>query len=143
MDINPDIIEDRVKEIKPDNVTFLTGNSYKIGEAFTDDLLKSFSHPWLVIDDAHKNVLGVLEHFGEHMVSGDYFVVEDGHPNLPSHLGAGRIFQKEYKPTGTVFLDQIRAFLTKHEKRFAVDSYFTDFFGYNGTWNWNGFIRCM
>ncbi len=101
MDINLDIIEERVKEIKPDNVTFLQGDSFKIAETFTNDLLKTFPHPWLVIDDAHENTLGVLEHFAGHMETGDYFLVEDTHPNLPSQLGAGRIVQSEYKPTGT------------------------------------------
>ena len=143
MDIDTSIIEEKVRRIKPENVTFLQGDSNKIAETFTNDLLKTFPHPWLVIDDAHENTLGVLEHFAGHMVTGDYFLVEDTHPLLPSHLGAGRIVQAEYKEAGTTLLDAVRTFLTKHKKDFAVDSYFTDFFGYNGTWNWNGFIRRM
>ncbi len=145
MDIDPTIREERVKEINPENIYFLQGDSFKIAETFTSDLLKTFPHPWVVIDDAHANVPGVLEHFAGHMKTGDYFVVEDTNPNVPEklELGGGRIVVSDLKPIGKVKLDQLRAFFTKHEKEFAVDSYFTDFFGYNGTWNWNGYIRRM
>lgn len=143
MDINLDILEEKVKEIKPENVTFLQGDSNKIAETFTKDFLSTLPHPWIVIDDAHENTFGVLEHFSGHMQTGDYFVVEDTHPFLPAHIGAGRIFQHEYVPTGTGQLDATKKFLTQHKGKFAVDSYFTDFFGYNGTWNWHGFIRRM
>ena len=143
MDINPAIIEDRVKEIKPGNVTFLQGDSNKIADTFTPDFLKGLPHPWVVIEDSHENVSGILEHFFAFMEEGDYFVVEDTHPYLPSKLGYGRIFKGECAPSGTNLLETVKEFLTKHEKECAVDSYFTDFFGYNGTWNWHGYIRRM
>ena len=43
MDINPATIEDRVKEIKPGNVTFLQGDSNKVADTFTADFLKGLS----------------------------------------------------------------------------------------------------
>lgn len=144
MDINSAIIEDRVKEIKPENVTFLQGDSNKIADTFSANFLKGLPHPWVVIEDAHVNIFEVLEHFLGYMEVGDYFMVEDTHPNIPTVMGAGRICQQqEYKPWGTKLLDALKKFLTKHEKECAVDTYFTDFFGYNGTWNWHGFIRRM
>ena len=142
MDINLSIIEDRVKEIKPENVTFLQGDSNKIAATFPDSFLQKLPHPWIVIDDAHENISGVMEHFVGYMETGDYFVVEDTSPDIPCHLGTG-LFHHEYKMTGTKLLDDVKKFLTDHEKECAVDSYFTDFFGYNGTWNWHGFIRRM
>ena len=142
MDIDLSIIEDRVKEIKPENVTFLQGDSNKIADTFSAQFLKGLARPWIVIDDAHENTSGVLEYFAGHLETGDYFVVEDTHPRLPAQLGAERIFKYKYQPSGTTLLEVVKNFLTKHNKEFAVDSYFTDFFGYNGTWNWHGFIRC-
>ena len=142
MDINLDIIEERVKEIKPQNVTFLQGDSNKISETFTPEFLKDLPHPWIVIDDAHENTFGVLEFFLGHMKMGDYFVVEDTNPNSPQHLGAGRI-HPEHIPVGTKLLDTLKRFLTEHKEQCAVDSYFTDLFGYNGTSNWHGYIRIM
>jgi cephalosporin hydroxylase len=143
MDINPAMIEDRVKEIKPKNVTFLQGDSNKIADTFTADFLKGLPHPWVVIEDSHENVSGILEHFLRFMEVGDYFVVEDTHPYIPAQLGYGRISKEEYSPCGSKLLKIVKEFLTMHKKDCAVDSYFTDFFGYNGTWNWHGYIRRM
>jgi cephalosporin hydroxylase len=143
MDINPAIIEDRVKEIKPENVTFLQGDSNKVADTFTADFLKGLPHPWVVIEDSHESVSGTLEYFLGYMEVGDYFVVEDTHPHLPAQLGYGRIFKGEYTSCSNTLLTIVKEFLAKHEKECAVDSYFTDFFGYNGTWNWHGFIRRM
>lgn len=69
MDIDLSFIEDKVKQIKPDNVTFLQGDSNKIAETFSCDFLKKCPHPWIVIDDAHVNICGVMEHFVQHMNS--------------------------------------------------------------------------
>ena len=66
------------------------------------------------------------------METGDYFVVEDASP-----------IHHNYVPVGTEILDELKKFLGQHHKECKVDSYFTDFFGYNGTRNWHGFIRCM
>lgn len=142
MDIDLSILEDKVTKIKPDNVTFLQGNANEIAKTFASDFLTTLPHPWVVIEDCHENTLGILEYFMPYMKTGDYFVVEDTHPYLPSHLGAGR-FHKEYVPAGTNLLDAVKTFLKRHDGKIAVDSYFTDFFGYNGTWNWHGFIRKM
>lgn len=137
MDIQ-DMIENRVKEIKPDNVTFMLGDSNKIAETFTPEFLKDLPHPWIVFEDAHENTFGVLEHFVSYMKTGDYFVVEDTNPQLPPHIGSGR--WHEFEPGTDVLLVAVKKFLTKYEKECAVDS---DFFGYNGTWHWHGYIRRM
>ena len=145
MDIDVSLVEERVKELKPDNVKFLQGDSNKIAETFDNNLLKTLPHPWVVIDDAHVNVIGVLEHFAAHMTAGDYFIVEDTNPNMPNAVvgqGEDNLFPV-YVPVGTGKLECLKTFLTRNKKEFAVDSYFTDFFGYNGTWNWHGHIRHM
>lgn len=141
MDINPALLQDRVREIKPQNVTFLQGDSFKIADTFTAEFLKSLPHPWIVIDDAHENVFGVLEHFARHTVSGDYFIVEDTNPLHPVTLGVMRTVPFDYKLTGNALLEILKEFLTKHENNFVVDSYFTDLLGYNGTSHWHGFIK--
>ena len=55
--------------------------------------MKDLPHPWLVIEDAYENIDGVLEHFFQYMQTGDYFIVEDTSPLLPTHIAAGRIYQ--------------------------------------------------
>lgn len=39
--------------------------------------LKAMPHPWLIIDDAHSNVLNTLSFFRQFMQDGDYFIKED------------------------------------------------------------------
>ena len=34
----------------------------------------------------------------------------------------------------------LKSFLTDYSQYYSVDSFYTDFFGYNGTWNWHGFL---
>ena len=143
MDITHSNIEERVLELKPNNVTFLLGDSYKIEETFAPTFLKSLPRPWLVIEDTHTNIYGVMEHFDKSMEMGDYFVVEDLNPNLATMLGFAGVYEGEYKPAGTVGLKILKQFLSDYSIKYAVDSFYTDFFGYNGTWNWHGYIRRM
>ena len=138
MDIDLSILEDWVKEIKPENVTFLQGDSHKIEKTFRPDFLRGLPHPWLVCEDSHENTDGVLEHLHQFMESGDYFIVED---TTPMHLGGGQI-NPEYIPGGDKLLKTLKRFLEKHHDC-KVDTFFTAFFGYNGTWNWHGYIRKM
>ena len=142
MDINTSLIQDRVKELKPDNLHFLQGDSNKIGETFTDDFLKSLPHPWVIVEDCHVNLFGILEHFVKYMKTGDYYIVEDTNPHTHSGVGGERLNPK-FIPCGTEKLEILKKFLIKYEEKLAIDSYFTDFFGYNGTWNWHGYIRHM
>ena len=142
ININLALIEDKVKAMKPENVTFLQGDSNKIGDTFSADFLKDLPHPWVVVEDAHENVSGILEHFLAYMEVGDYFIVEDTAPEVPAELGFG-LTTRDYTPCGTKLLEMVKHFLAKHKKECAVDSYFTDFFGYNGTYHWHGYIRRM
>jgi cephalosporin hydroxylase len=81
-------------------------------------------HPWLVIEDAHVNTFGVLEHLHARMQSGDYLIVED-----------------------TAFLvdkyRELERFMAGHRDQYKVDTRYTDLFGYNGTFSFNGYIRRM
>ena len=142
MDIDLSNVEERVKEIKQANVHFMEGNSYEIEKTFTEKMLQSLPHPWLVVEDSHTNIYGILEYFGSYMKSGDYFIIEDLHPNLPSRLGCGAIYDEKFVPASLQVLENsgLKEFLTEHVDKFAVDSFYTDFFGYNGTWNIHGYI---
>lgn len=142
MDIDLSLISEHARNIKPNNVTFLQGDSNVVQKTFTNDLLQGLPHPWLVIDDAHTNVYGVMKYFHGYMQTGDYFIMEDLNPNIPQ-LGYGRIFSGPYKKVGDNGLIMLKAFLTDYSQYYSVDSFYTDFFGYNGTWNWHGFICKM
>jgi len=86
------------------------------------EVLAKAPHPWLVIEDAHVNVKAVLTHLNRSMRSGDYLVVEDTCYDREKH-------------------EALREFARAHPGQFQVDTRFTDLFGYNGTFNFNGYLR--
>lgn len=143
MDISLSKIEDRVKEINPENVTFIEGDSFKIEKSFPHEILETCPHPWLVIEDAHANMYGVMEYFHPYMKTGDYFIVEDLNPNIPSRQGFNGVYKEDYVASGPEGVEELKKFLTSYNNEYAVDSFYTDFFGYNGTYNMHGFIRRM
>jgi len=68
-----------------------------IEKTFPESFVKDLPHPWLVIEDAHENIDGVLEHLLQYMQTGDYFIVEDTSHLLPTHIAAGStIFHSQW-----------------------------------------------
>ena len=92
-------------------VNFYQGNCIEADHLFEAGLLQSAPHPWLVVEDAHVNVAGVLDHMHVHLAPGDYLVVEDS----------------------DVKREALRTFLGAHPKAYLVDTRFTDYFGRNAT----------
>jgi cephalosporin hydroxylase len=101
---------DVAAEIHP-GVTFHQGDCARPDSLFESALLNCAPHPWLVIEDAHHNVVAVLGHFHHFSRPGDYLYVEDS----------------EIKHA-----DIIR-FLAGRENCYLVDTKYTDFFGRNAT----------
>jgi cephalosporin hydroxylase len=93
------------------HVKFYQGDCSAPERLFDSDLLHSEPHPWLVVEDAHHNVIGVLEQFHPVLSPGDYLVVEDS----------------------DVKRQAIRDFVGAHPGEYLVDTRFTDNFGRNAT----------
>ena len=81
-------------------------------------------HPWLVVEDAHVNTREMLEHFHPHLRPGDYLIVEDTAFMIDKYQALER-------------------FVTEHAGDYKVDTRFTDLWGYNGTFSFNGYLRRM
>ena len=139
MDIDLSILHSNVKLHKPENVHFLQGDSFAIEKTFTPEMMSQLKHPMVVIEDAHVNVVPLLTYFHQFLQEGDYLVVEDCNPDEPVSSGMGAICE-EYVSIGTHKLEQLRSFMTQHKRWYSVDSFYTDFFGYNGLCNWHGII---
>ena len=75
-------------------------------------LLKALPHPWLVLEDAHVNTLGVARHLLRYMHPGDYMVCEDIRPGSDKRRAWW-------------------AFLERCADSCALDLKFLDFFGIN------------
>ena len=141
MDVDLTLLNDRVKKFQPANVKFVQGDSYKVEKTFPPEFLRPLPHPWVIIEDAHENFPDILKYFHTYMQLGDYFVVDDTNPY--TCMGMGKVYSDCKEEWGPGKLNWLRRFLTEHNQYYAVDAFFTDFFGYNGTANWNGYIRRM
>lgn len=97
-------------DVSLQGVTLLKGDSYDLGGAFPHGLLARAPHPCVVVEDAHVNIGGVIEHFSPFMCPGDYLVIEDS--NAESDLGK---------------------YLLARPGSYRVDTHYTDYFGYNAT----------
>lgn len=129
--VDPDVRNDG-------SVKFVEGNCEQIEDVFPPDVLRDLPHPLILIDDAHVNIEGVYRHFHEHSFQpGDYLIIEDTIPWIPGDFGTtdGGKAWGDWKST------EIQEFFREHEADYRVDCYYADFFGYNATWNWNGFVK--
>lgn len=116
-----DIDPGQVKVKNDSRITFRCCDSM-FPSTIDAEVLAKAPHPWLVIEDAHVNVKAVLTHLNQSMRSGDYLVVEDTCYIREKH-------------------EALSEFARAHPAQFQVDTRFTDLFGYNGTFNFNGYLR--
>ncbi len=108
-------------EVKHPRVEFLRGDCMK-PETLEPAGIADLPRPWLLIEDAHINTLGVLNHFHRHLRSGDYLIVEDTAYILEKYRALER-------------------FMEDHGESYRVDTRYTDLFGYNATFNFNGYLK--
>jgi cephalosporin hydroxylase len=85
--------------------------------------IRRLPRPLLIIEDVHKNLFEVLSHLSRGLRVGDYLVVEDT-CDIKKHREFAR-------------------FMGSHLDTLFVDTNYTDNFGYNASWNWNSFLRCL
>lgn len=115
-------------------VTFLKGNGRALQEIFTPDFINHLSRPFLVIDDAdhtYETTNHILNFFHPLLQTDEYIVIEDG---IISDL-----FQDADYNSGPH--QALKEFLAQHADEYAIDENYCDFFGYNLTWNTNGYLR--
>ena len=98
--------------LENEGVSFIQGDCNTIDQNFSADMLAGLPHPWIVIEDAHVNVLQVVGHFSANMLAGDYMIVED---------------TRGAKATDVLTWSN----LNKNE--FKIDTKYTDYFGRNAT----------
>ncbi len=147
VDLDLELVEEAAR--RHPGVEFVEGDLNAIEEVLPAGLLAEMDGPVILIDDAHVNVAEVYEHFERHALrSGDYLIIEDTMPWIPATFGVSSADSGEGKSTeesapdwGPWKWDEVLAFFQRCESDYVVDRYYTDFFGYNATWNWNGFLR--
>ena len=136
------LIENQVKNLKPDNLTFIQGDCYAFEKFFNPKFLSKLPRPLILIDGAHVNTPATLRYIHDYLKPGDYIIVEDTHPSLPTTFIMDAQ-DPDYETAGKGKLEIVKDFLKEYKGQYTVDSFFTDFFGYNVTWNMNAWIRKM
>ena len=94
-------------------ISFIKGNSNDIDKIFDD--LSIYPHPWLVLEDAHTNITGIVKLFSKEMEKGDHLIIEDVRGSINS------------------ILDTLLP--TLHGSGMKRSNHWTDFFGPNATAN--------
>lgn len=75
------------------------------------------------------NVYGVLDYLDHFTEPGDYIVVEDTSPFVPTMSGVCVLDDIEYVTWGEEKLKSMEKFLEQHPNHYRVDKHYTDFFG--------------
>jgi cephalosporin hydroxylase len=122
--------------ISQDNISFFAGDGRALGQTLTPELLAGLHRPWLVIEDAdhaYETTLAVLEFFHPFLKVGDYIVIEDG---IISDL-----HPESYPDYSSGPHRALREFIPRYEADYLIDPQYCDFFGYNATWNSNGYLK--
>lgn len=138
VDIEPALLDEELKQRKPDTVDFITGDITKIENIFPPSMLEPLPHPWLIVEDSHDNTEAVAEYLHQFMKVGDYLVIEDTSP----YMRCGDTSDRATASWGPGKLNALKKFLRSSVgQNFKVDSFFTDLYGYNCTWHWHGFLK--
>ena len=77
------------------------------------------------MDDAHVNTYGILNYLHEFFQPGDYLLLEDLDPTVPSNFNS-LDFEGQW---GNKKERQLAAFMKEHPEEYRVDKRYTDFFG--------------
>lgn len=138
MDIDLSLLDEKAKS--DSRINFIEGDSNNIDAVFSPDKLSGLPHPWLVIEDAHVNLIGVLEYFHSNgLQPGDYLIVEDTNLFMwdywQEHWDKQLIEEQRYK------MLNLRRWLENHEDEYLVDTYYQDVYGYNVSKNWNSILK--
>ena len=129
-------------DIKPmakfsdDRILFLEGDANALAEVLSLDLLSQLPRPWLVVEDSshfYAETAAVLSFFHEWLRTGDYIVVEDG---IVDHLSAEFYRQYDNGPNRA-----LSDFLNQYTNLYEIDAGLCDHFGFNVTYNPNGWLR--
>lgn len=139
VDIDLSLLDEKAKA--DSRINFIQGDCNNIGAAFPLTLLSELPHPWLLIEDAHINLLEVLTYFHQNgLQSEDYLIVEDTN-KVHWELWKDSWDDRQEMEQGTKKMDDLRSWLKKHEDGYLVDTYYQDMYGYNGSKNWNSILK--
>lgn len=129
---------------KDERVKYVFDDVINIEKHFTPELMEKLPHPWIVFEDCHTNITGIFDHFNKFMKPGDYLFVEDlsnVSPDQSKYNPYKKIQNKKYD--GSLKRKELFDWVEGRQEEFMVDCYYCDFFGYNGSVQWDGIMKKM
>lgn len=123
-------------EFSDTRITFLEGDAKALGDILSPAMLIGLPRPFLVVEDSshfYPEAMAVLEFFHPYLQGGDYIVVEDG---VVTQLTNPHFRVYEDGPSVAV-----AEFLAAHPDEYEIDTDLCDRFGFNVTYNPNGWLR--
>ncbi len=121
-------------------IHFLEGDCREISAVLPTELLFKLPHPWLVIEDVHDNLTGILEHFKNNgLQTGDYLIIEDTNKFMWEVWEDWE--DQELIRRGCCKMDELRNWLMNHQEEYMIDTYYQDMYGYNASKNWNSILK--
>ena len=135
VDKYPQFVDNNIKNDCKNNVTFIEGDLYNLDKSMPVEWMNNLAHPWFIIEDTHIRMTTLFEHLKkcENLTKGDYVVIEDTIPYYWTDMNNGMNKLVDLK---NYFGDENE----NKEPEWLVDTYFCDMFGYNSTFNWNGYF---
>lgn len=113
------------------------GDAHDLARVLPADEVRRLGHPLLIIEDsAHVEATctAVLDYFDPLLAPGDYMVIEDGAFRAEGDLASA---EAGLSPPSRA----IDAFLARRSQDYQIDGAICDRFGYNATFNFNGWLR--
>jgi len=146
VDISHQYLAPNTKEMAGENTEFILGDVTNIISSISPERLQSLPHPWFVMDDSHIKVDKVLLDMSPFMKSGDYYVVEDCHPDMvlnPDIIINNMPYETRGLDGDWPVYRELETAMRELDDDFQVDTYYCDYFGYNSTVNMNSYLRKM
>lgn len=128
IDLDPPVIENNT------TVSFLRGDVNELNVVLDEALLAQLKHPWLIVEDSahsYSGCMAALNFFAANMNTGDMLIMEDG---VLDDLGLTEQYQGGPNRAIADFLEQ-------NGGVFSIMEELCDFYGYNATYNPNGFLQ--
>jgi cephalosporin hydroxylase len=123
-----------VTDVEDDKVTFLEGDALRLEDVLDAATLAEMPKLWLALEDSahlYETSFVALEVFHISFQPGDYTVIEDGNVD-----DMGRSSELHGGPNRV-----IKEFFSDKQQTYELDTAFCDYWGYNLTWNTNGYWR--
>ncbi|EGJ30271.1 MULTISPECIES: CmcI family methyltransferase [Moorena] len=140
VDIDLSLLDEKAKA-QP-KIKFLEGDCNQIDLVLSTTLLSTLPHPWLIIEDAHVNLVGILDYFHNNgLQNGDYLIIEDTNKALWEAWSDWE--DQEFIERMKCKLDLLKNWMIQHQNEYLIDTYYQDLFGYNGSKNWNSMLKRM